>query len=184
MRKIAPLAAATAIGLVVSSLGGAMAATQGGRGQTSQGKVNVSAEVPQFVKISSLDDLTLGTFTGESDVTGDEDVCVWSNTGGYTLTASSSMGGSNFRMETNEGDATLDYNVAWAESAGAADFSQGTPLAAGSGQNFGSSTQFNGPNCGNGGANSSLLVQIPANEQNNPTAGNYSDTLTLMIEPN
>jgi hypothetical protein len=173
-------AAATALALAATSATPVLAAQQGQRGNQSVGQVVVSAQVPKMVKISNLDDIDLGEFDGSEPVGGNDPTCVWSNNGGYKLTAESNTGNAQFTM--TDGNNTLRYQVSWAQSPDQTGFSSGTELTEGGTQTF-ASTNFQGPNCG-GDANTTLLVQIPTQDQENPAASTgYQDTLTLTVEP-
>jgi spore coat protein U-like protein len=153
----------------------ASAATQGSKGQNSSGTVGVSATIEQLVQISDLDDFSFGTVDGTQEVTQTDGVCVWSNTGGYEVSASSSSGGgTNFQMDGPD-NATLNYNVAWNHSNGA---NNGTSLD--SAQQISGKPFNGGPNCG-GNTNATLLVTLPT--QSDVTAGSYSDTLTISVSP-
>lgn len=171
--------AALLIGAAGMSAGPAMGASQGNRGKTSTGSVGVQAEVAQMVQITDLADIAFGSFAG-STLNESDNVCVWSNTGGYDITATSDTGSGAFEMDDASGSETLSYNVSWADSAGA---SSGTALSEGTAQTgFGGT--FNGPNCGGGGTNATLLLELPGTNANADTPpGTYNDTLTIEVSP-
>jgi hypothetical protein len=67
--------------------GNAFAATPGTLGPTSQGTLEITLTIDPLVQISALDDIALGTYVGLGDMTGADDLCVYSNNGGYDITA-------------------------------------------------------------------------------------------------
>lgn len=58
--------------LVTASL----AATQGSRGTSSSGSIDIALNNNVFSLIFGLDDIDLGTWSGAGDLSGDEDICV------------------------------------------------------------------------------------------------------------
>ena len=70
----------------------AFAATQGTLGATSTGSLNITLTIDALVQISALDDIPLGNYTGGANMTGADDLCVYSNTGGYEITATGDDG--------------------------------------------------------------------------------------------
>ena len=128
-------------------------------------------------RITGLSDVAFGQITTASDVSISQTICVYSSTGSYYVTASSAEG--SFALTSGAGN--LTYRVEWSGTAGQ---SSGTSLLY---------NQMSGPftsiasqqTCNSGPASSaSLIVTIPATASSVATAGSYSGTLTLMIEPN
>ena len=98
----------------------AAAAVQGSQGSTSTGSVSINASVPNRVRISGLDDISLLNLDPSVDASNNQDVCVWSNTStrGYSITASGSGTGNAFTLAS--GASTVPYSVEWAGSIGQA----------------------------------------------------------------
>ena len=156
----------------------AMSASQGSKGGTSQGSVGVDAQVAQLVQLSNLDDIDFGSFDG-NEATDTDDVCVWTNTGGYAVKASSANGSGSFLM-SDGASANLTYEVSWADSPGAA---TGTDLSENA-QATGFGGTFSGPTCGGGGSNATLILTLLGSAANaTAPAGAYSDTLTIEVAP-
>ena len=175
--------------VVAASFSGAAFAADGTLGATSQADSLVTIIKDNAVRITGVDAVPLGTASFlNAAVTEGDDVCVYSTTGDYTVTASSAMGGANFQM-AKDGVATnekIDYSVEWLTSTTAASGS-GTGLASGveSAQLVGAgstdvTTDFN---CGGAGANARFEVTVTDTDFNNATFGDYQDTLTLLVAP-
>lgn len=175
------LSLASAAAVAALSIGSAtvLAATQGSLGSSSSGSVNISANINQLVRISALNDISLGTYTGTGGLTGRDDVCVFSNAGGYSITATGSGSGGAFSLAAS-GGATVPYSVAWATTAGAntgAQLTSGKVLA-------GQSGTFTNPTCqGGANLNASLLVSVTDEALAAAPAGAYTGTLTLTVAP-
>jgi len=74
--------------------GHSMAAVQGTLSATeSEGQADINISKDNAVMISMIDDINLGNFGNLSEtLTGDDDVCVFSSTGGYSITITSGNG--------------------------------------------------------------------------------------------
>ena len=168
------LAAAAAV-----ASGPAFAATQGTLGPTSTGSLNITATIPALVQISALDDIALGTFSGAA-MSGGDDVCVFSNTGGYSVTASGDGAGGAFELTGATAAEPLPYGVQWATTAGA---TSGTALTPGTALT-GLVGTFTNPSCQAGAAlNARVLVAVTADDLGVVSADTYTGTLTLTVEP-
>lgn len=176
-------AALVAGGLVIGGFtvsGSALAATQGSMGATSQGDIQISAGVPDLVKISYLDDLSLGTFSGTGDLTGSDDVCVFSNNGGYNIDAAGSGTGNAFELTGGSTGSTVPYSVEWGNTAGAASGSAVTPSTGLTGV----TGSFTTPSCQGGSSlNATLMVRISEADLSGAAADTYTGTLTLTVSP-
>jgi hypothetical protein len=157
----------------------AMAADQGAIDATSEGNLEVTLELPELVRISDLQDIDLGTFDGAA-LDGTDDVCVWSTTRGYSITATGDGGGGAFTLTANTSDDFLDYAVEWAESAGQ---TSGTPLT--SGTSLGNlTTTATSTDCNGGNdTNATVIVAVAEDDLAAVTADSYSGTLTLLVAP-
>jgi hypothetical protein len=78
--------------------GNAFAATQGDLGPTSEGSLNITLTIDALVQISALDDIALGPYTGGGNLTGADNLCVYSNNGGYDITATGNGNGGAFEL--------------------------------------------------------------------------------------
>lgn len=168
------LAALAAIGLLVPSTGGA--ATDGAFGLTSTGTADISIIRGETAQASGLEDIVLAPWTeGDTAPRGTATACVYTSTGSYQISASSSNGaGGNFRLTS--GTAFINYRVRWNDgTSGLTLLSNGTPT----GGFVGDSSSLN---CG--GANpATIQVNITNAAISAAPTGTYSDTLTIMITP-
>lgn len=154
----------------------AFAATQGTLGATSQGTLDITLTIDPLVQISALDDIALGTYTGGGDMTGADDLCVYSNNGGYDITATGNGAGQAF--ELIGGSANIPYTVEWATTAGAA---TGTSLTSGV-TLAGQGGTFTTPNC-NGADNARVIVTVDSTTLAAAPADSYTGVLTLLVAP-
>lgn len=169
-----------AAGLLFASVlgaGSALAATQGAVGSTSTGSVTITATVPNLVRITNLDDIALGSWSGTGDLAGGDNVCVWSTTRRYRITATGSGAGGAFTL-SDGGTNTVAYSVQWADSSGATSGSAMTSGTALTGQN----STTTSTTCG-GGTNATLLVRILEAALQSAPAAAYTGTLTLVVAP-
>ncbi|MFO0989289.1 MAG: hypothetical protein U1F37_18320 [Alphaproteobacteria bacterium] len=169
-----------AAGLSLAALLGAapaLAATQGTVGSTSTGSVTINATVPNLVRITNLDDINLGTWSGSGDMTGSDNVCVWSTTRKYNITATGSGAAGAFTL-SDGGTNTVAYSVQWAQTSGA---STGTALTSGTALTA-QNTSTTSTTC-SGGSNSTLIVKILDAALQAAPAASYSGTLTLVVAP-
>ena len=169
----AGLAAGLAVGLPAQR---ASAASQGNLAATSQGTITVGLQATGMVRISKLDDINLGTWTG-GDLAGNDRLCAFSSTWGYRLTATSAnASGTAFRL-SNGGGTFIAYGVQWRDS-----FNRLFTL-----QNGANSPRLWGiafsTTCTVVGTNAQVLVNVPSANIAGKPAGTYSDTLTLVIAP-
>jgi len=157
----------------------ALAATQGAVGSTSTGSVVITATVPNLVRISGLNDIALGTWSGTGDMTGSDSLCVWSTTRKYAVTATGSGASSAFTL-TSGGTtpSTIAYTVQWADSSGA---STGTAMTAGTPVTTRNTTATS-TTCA-GGTNATVLVRVAETDLAAAPAAAYTGTLTLVVAP-
>lgn len=163
-------------GLLGSSV---MAATDGTRGSTSTGNVNLNLEVLDSVEISALNDIDFGQYGGTDtgDINAGDAYCVYVNGGDdYNITPTSANG--KFALV---GDTTADEINYTVKLAGAA---TGANAAAAVSYNAASAT-FGGHaarNCGNAD-NASVDVSITEADVSAVSTDTYSDTLVLLVSP-
>jgi hypothetical protein len=130
------------------------------------------------VRITDFNDLTFGQLAGVSDAYLADDICAYSSTSGYFVTATGSGSGGAFSLAS--ASSTLPYEVMWV---GAPGQTTGTALSAGV-----TSSAFTNPatqlTCNSGPpSTASLIVVIRANTVSAAQAGSYTGTLSIMIAP-
>ncbi|MEC9291099.1 MAG: hypothetical protein VX730_01715 [Pseudomonadota bacterium] len=165
--------------LAFLSSGSATAATDGTLGTTSTFSYNVTITIPERVRISGLQDMAFGTM-GSSDLTLNDDVCIYSNTSGgnYDITATGSGAGNAFTIAS--GPNTVPYRVFWNDvigTAGQVELSAGTTLVAQTGADRSSTT------CG-GANNANIEILIERASTIGQPNGSYAGVVTLVVEPN
>ena len=162
-----------AAGFAIASTG-AMAASQGslatGANASSTGSSVVTLNVPNLIRISNVDDITMG-YTAGSGATGTDDVCVFRNGGGnYSVQASSANGSGSFQLTDGNGS-TVPYAVDWA----------GTTLNEGTASATLTTSETTSPSCG-GTPNITLtLTATDADVASATATGAHTDTLSLMV---
>lgn len=164
------------VGAISPATGPVRAASQGGLAAQSQGTILISMISSGLVRISKLNDINLGSWTG-GDMTGTDTLCAFSSTWGYTLSASSQHGiGTGFRMTDGSGS-FISYDVQWRDS-----FNRQFVLQHGVNTPFLWGIAFS-TTCNFVGTNARLNVRVPAANLAGKVAGSYTDTLTLVIAP-
>jgi hypothetical protein len=158
--------------------GNAFAASDGTLGATSQGTLDITLTIDPLVQISALDDIALGPYVGAGDETGTDDLCVYSNNGGYDITATGNgSGGQAFEL-TGTSSAVIPYTVEWATSAGA-----GTGTALTTGVTLaGQGGTFSTPDCG-GVDNAQVIVTVADADLAAAPSDSYTGVLTLLVAP-
>ena len=153
--------------------GSLMAAQDGNLGGTSEGESIVTIIKQNAVQITNVADLDLGSHaTLAADLSANDDVCVFNSTATYKITVSSANGG----FKLMDGTAEIPYSVEWsANGDAAAPIADGTALAS----MIGDRTSLN---C-NGGTNANFSATVAAADFNAAGPGTYTDTLTLLVEP-
>ena len=173
--------------LMITGLGGiialagssAWAATQGSVGTTSTGTVGLSVTIGTLARISDLDDLDLGNFTGSGDLSDNDDLCVWSSgSTGYNITATGSGTAGAFTL--GAGAELVIYTVEWDDTSGQ---TSGTSLTSGSALT-GQTTAAATTDCNAGASPSaSLIVKVTESEMLGKSAAGFTGTLTLVVAP-
>ncbi len=126
------------------------------------------------VQITKLDDLSFGTWGGSGDLEQTDQICIYNTVdANYRISASTPSG--NFRM--NDGANILPYEIRFQGSSGG--FVQ---------LNYNSPTGFtaantSSSNCG-GSTNATLKVTVTESALSSAVSGNYSGTVSLLLEPN
>ena len=138
-----------------------------------------SPAAAQLVRITKLSNANFGTISSfGSDSKKSQNVCVYSSSGEYNVTATGSGTGGAFTLSGSS--ATLPYEVQWSSSSGQTSGTSLSPGIALSGLSSGALSS----NCNIGpSTTASLIIVIRASEKSSATAASYSGTLTLMIGP-
>lgn len=153
------------------------AASDGALGFTSTGTSVVSVVKGDQVQITGLTDINLGTWqTGDGALGGASGACVFTTTGNYRVTASSSnTTGTNFRMADGFG-AFIVYTVQWNDGTlGLQGMTGGTALTGMTGDAVSA-------NC-SGGLPAAVTADVTGGQMNAAAQGAYTDTLTLLVAP-
>ena len=152
------------------------AATQGTTGATSTGDLDISLTILDEIRISGLQDITLGTFAG-TDLGGASPVCVYrSGTGNYNLTATGDGAGSAFELDDG-GTNTVAYTVTYDDGSGPTGLTSGITLTGQTGGDPASDT------CAGTGQNGQVVVNVLATDMAALPAAAYNGTLTLVVAP-
>jgi len=152
--------------------GSALAATDGTLGATSQGSSVVTIIKDNAVQISNVNDLDLGTHaTLAADAVASDSVCVFSSTAGYRVTASNVSG----TFELVDGANTIGYALTWTAGGPAAAMTNGTAITGLTGDNTSLTCS--------GGTNATFEATVTSAAFNAAAPGTYTDTITLLVEP-
>lgn len=138
--------------------------------------------VPPLVRISNIADINLGTYDGvAATMSYNESYCVYTNTGDYTITPSSTPGSSPTSYALTAGSNQIEYSLRISDTANAA---TGPPLANGetSGVLTASQTMPFSLTCDDA-YNASVYIEISGSELQSKPSGTYSGTLTLQVAP-
>ena len=156
----------------------AYAASQGSMGASSTGSLDITMDAPGMVRVSDFVDMSfdLATWDGVSPYGYSDGICVWSNTGGYNVTATGDGPAGSF--EISFGGSRVPYSVTWADQVSAAD-----PLTTAVALTTQQAT-VNSTTC-NSGADNTATVQVifAATDLAMAIAGSYSGTLTVVVAP-
>ena len=184
-------AALVVAGLLTVSSGTALAATQGSNtpGNSSTGSVDVVVTTGLVARISGLNDIDLGTWSGSGNLSGSDDLCIGRSgvglfaTGAYRVRLDGDGDASNINAFTlTNGTNLLYYNVAFNDATGTG----GTPVTGGvmlnSQTGFGF-WQYINVLFGCSVNNANIEVTVPATELQSVPGGNYTGTLTIVLIP-
>ncbi len=81
-------------------------------------EVTVSLSIPKLVSISQLQDARLGEWSGAGDLAVEQQLCVWSSTRGYSLSATAGEAANPGFVLTSADGASLVYHVFWNDGYG------------------------------------------------------------------
>lgn len=151
--------------------------TNAGAGRKSHSAtVTLTVNIPTVARISQLNDIALGTWSGVGDMVGSDSLCIYRNAAGlYSITAGGNGAAGAFTLAN--GAATLPYTVTWNDGTGAAALTTGVTLA------NRTNVWTAGDGCAGGaGNNATVGVTVTAANLGAATAvGAYSGVLTLTM---
>ncbi len=163
------------------------AATQGTLGTTSTGSALISITKSKQAQISDISDMTLSNWSvGSGAVSLHSDICVYSSTGSYTVTASGTGLANIFTI--NSGSNVLPYTVTWNAGGAGAIGNTGALLVPTITSTSFSNASTTSATCGGGGAaNDTARVIVGITQVNMDAAASsntpYTGTLTLVVTP-
>lgn len=137
-----------------------------------------------FIKITDLDDLDAGIWSGESnDVELVDDLCVYSTTGSYKITAEGSAPSGKFKVyNTEDSKESIDFRVYWNDEA--FNNSGEEQLTTKKESLTQSTSEIEDENCNNGTVlTARIRIVFNYNDLVASFAGSYSGTVTLTVQP-
>lgn len=142
-----------------------------------QAILTVSIDIPDSVRVSQLNDIDLGTFSG-LDLNGSDSFCVFRASGlPYAVTLTGSGTGGIFSL-TN-GATEIPLTVTWNDGVGAVPVSPGVLLST-------RVNSFSGNSHCNNGAGNNATIGVGATAAtvaaSSPTSGSYVGTITMIVE--
>ncbi len=153
-------------------------------GADSTGTSDITLEIQSEIQITGVGDIAFGLqpAANGADITGTTDFCVYSNSaaGTYEITATSSgtNGNTAFELvsEVTGSSSTISYSVSALNGL--------TPVPLVLNSKSGSEFPASADTTCSSSFNQTVTVTIAAGELNQKEAGNYSDELVLLVEPN
>lgn len=164
------------IACVIVGVAMTFASVAGPLGTGSQSNLGIQVRINGLVRISKLNDINLGTWSGSGDLTGADNLCVFSTTWGYSMLVTSSNG-SGTTLRLSDGTNHIAYQARWRDF-----FGNTVPLQNGQTTGFLWGVAF-GTTCPVFGTNTRLSVTVPAANIGIKPAATYSDTLTFVLVP-
>jgi hypothetical protein len=178
------------------------AANDGTEGLTSTGDTTITLAIDEVVKITKIGDLALTSplYDGvASEITAEDDVCVYSNMDtdngsahSYSVTMTGDGTGSTFKVTCTSGDCSvggndeIDYGAWWNDVSATNAGETQVGSTGGASDVVASQTGWsNSLNCGGvGNTNARVRVKFAKNDLlDERRAGNYSGILTILITP-
>lgn len=173
--------------LVVAALYGMplYAASQGTIGLTSQGSAQISVTKATQARISDISDMTLNNWSiGDGNVVLFSNVCIYTSTGNYRVTATGSGIGGLFTIASNSH--LLPYSVLWnAGGPGSLDNTGIELLPTIQSTGFTTGNSASATCGGSSGNNARVIVGITETAMNLAASSStpYTGTLTLLVSP-
>lgn len=164
----------TALALLCCALPAFAANNPVDSGLSSNGDFAVSVTKGELIRVSNLADIVLPVYAVmPADTTQGIDLCVFSTTGGYNLTAASSNA-SVTQPRLSNGTNTINYTLSYFDGAATQTLPHGVNQSGFINASTADELCF-------GGTNATLSVNILAADFNAVPQGIYSDTLTLTF---
>jgi len=150
----------------------------GGGTVECEAAIEFIVDIPELIQITQLQNFNFGSWSGVGDIQGVNPFCVFRNgSGGFAVTATGVHdSGGNFNVVA--GAESLRYIVELGAGGGWFELTPGAELP-------GSTSGFEGigtRNCG-GGTSHSIRLTMAQTDLDARPAGNYSDTITLVVAP-
>lgn len=170
-----------AVALAAASMafsGVSMAGPGGTAGPTSSLDSIVTLTINGAIRISQVANIPLGTYAADSvDVVGTSEACVSRNlAGNYNVTVTSANGAFELAGTPAALATTIPYSVAWRTGANPYDtLAYGAPSAS-----YVADSNTLAPCVA---ADQKLQVTVPFAGMNTSEAGDYQDTLTVLVSP-
>ena len=143
---------------------------------TSTGDLTVTIQVPGVVFVSGLTDITLPYVVGGGDISDFDDFCIWSSTGTYGLTLTSTNTSSVGTFEALNTADRVEYTVEFANSTVAAARS---PMTESTNRPTNASSGTAG--CAINNASIGIDVVEIGNLDSASEAGDYLDVLVFLV---
>lgn len=165
----------------------AHAATQGSLAATSQGSLNISVTKSVQAEISDLSDVTLANWSlGDGNVTLFSNVCIYSSTGNYKITANGSGLAGIFTIAS--GLNLIPYSVTWNAGGVGNLASTGTSLTANIQSTGFTTATKTSVNCSGGTAandTARVVIGIASSDMTSAASSStaYTGTLTMLVTP-
>ena len=150
-----------------------------GQGRNSRnGWLELELTLEDSLRVSQLDDIDLGSFDGESDLSGEDSLCIFRASGDdYAVTVTGEGDAGAYVMR--QGDSEIPFSAQWDDGTGAEELDPGVLLG-----NRANSFS-NNDHCDGGAANNAALqVDVTADDinQNATELGPHVGVLTIMVE--
>lgn len=142
----------------------------------SSAQAAVRVSIPAKVRVSQVEDIDLGTWSGSGALEAEKQLCVWSSTEAYGITITTTEGDRGFAM-SGPGRKALSYDVLWNAGTGYQALDSGQAYSG-----FSSSARSLQCDAGDDPANRPWLkISVAEKDLNGAQAGSYSDAITILI---
>lgn len=145
---------------------------------TCTGRINFTVNIPELIQITKLQNFTFGAWSGIGNIQSIRDFCVFRNgSGGFSINSSGSNN-SGGRFRVSSGSSGIPYQIEFSDGGAWYAATPGTTLNE-------SVTGFAGGSvrdCG-GGTNHRMRVTMLEADLASSPSGNYSDTVTISVQP-
>lgn len=179
--SLSKLAKGAVFGSMVAAASMAAHAADGTLGATSNVDMNVQVTIPSLIKIHSVSNVDLGTYSVGTAPSATSNFCVWGNVNTYTMTITSANPSGTSEPQMTDGSEFVPYDVYFDDN--------GAATAASDAVTSGSVLAPATPYATTGGtitgncANASVFISVPEANLQAVSAGAYNDTMTLLVAP-